>query len=41
VIFFLLKDIDIHQYNLGPFRSLKNLDEIPFNIWVFFSFFIQ
>ncbi len=38
MIFFVLKDIDIHQSNLGPFRYLKKLDEIPFNKCVFFHF---
>jgi len=28
--FFVVNDIDIHQLNLGPFKSLKSLVENPF-----------
>jgi hypothetical protein len=33
--FFYGVDIDIHQLNLGKFRNLKYLDEIPFKKCVF------
>jgi hypothetical protein len=30
VNFFMVYDIDIHQLNLGQFKNLNFLDEIPF-----------
>jgi len=38
--FFVVNDIDRHQLNLGPFRSLQILVENPFKN-VFFAFFEQ
>jgi hypothetical protein len=35
----MVYDIDIHQLNLGQFRNLKFLDEIPFKKCVFLHFF--
>jgi hypothetical protein len=32
---FMVYDIDIHQLNLGQFRNLKFLDEIPLKKYVF------
>jgi hypothetical protein len=34
--FFMLYDIDIHQLNLGQFKILIFLDEIPFKNVFFF-----
>jgi hypothetical protein len=36
--FFMVNDIDIHQLNLRPFKSLKFLDEIPFKKCRFLHF---
>jgi hypothetical protein len=38
--FFLVNDIDIHQLNLEPFKSLQIFFENPFKN-VFFAFFEQ
>jgi hypothetical protein len=38
VNFFAINDIDIHQLNLGPFRSLKILVENSLEICVFLIF---
>jgi hypothetical protein len=35
----MVYDIDIHQLNLGKFKSLKFLDEIPFKKCVFLHLF--
>jgi hypothetical protein len=37
--FFMLYDIDKHQLNLGKFRNLKFLNEIPFKKCVFLHLF--
>ncbi len=37
--FFKVYDIDIHQLNLGQFRNLIFLDEIPFKKCVFLHLF--
>jgi hypothetical protein len=37
--FLVVNDIDVHQLNLRPFRSLQFLVENPFNKCVFFAFF--
>jgi hypothetical protein len=34
----MVYDIDIHELNLGPFRYLKNFDEISFQKCVVFAF---
>jgi hypothetical protein len=39
VNFLMLYDVDIHQLNLGQFRNLKFLDEIPFKKCVFLHLF--
>ncbi len=36
--FFVVNDIDIHQWNLGPFESLKFLVENSLKICVFLIF---
>jgi hypothetical protein len=36
--FLVVNDIDVHQLNLKPFRSLKNLLENPFKKCVFLHF---
>jgi hypothetical protein len=35
--FFVVNDIELHQLNLGPFRSLNFLIENPFKKCVFFA----
>ncbi len=37
--FLMVYDIDINQLNLGQFRNLKFLDEIPLKKMCFFAFF--
>jgi hypothetical protein len=37
--FFMVYDIDIHQFNWEKFINLKLLDEIPFKKCVFWQFF--
>jgi hypothetical protein len=38
--FFVVNDIDIHQLNLKPFKSLKSLIENPFKKCVSLHFWI-
>ncbi len=35
--FFMVYDIDIHQFHLGPYKNLEFLDEISF--WMTMHFF--
>jgi hypothetical protein len=39
VKFFMVYVVDKHQLNLGKFRILKFLDEIPFKKYVFLHLF--